>query len=105
MNLTKNPTIDDLKKLLATKEDTAGDHVIWTDNHGEVHIDTLPEDKGPGWISTMPMFRLRYETLARENGYVGEQAAKDKNWTEALFATLTRDWKNRLTGYSDDIHP
>jgi hypothetical protein len=93
MNLNENPAQQQLRDLLAGHDDTAGHHVLWVDSNGEVNITTLPR----GWppVEFQPAsaeVKLRYETFLAGNGYVGPEAAEDKEWVGELFDRLSKEW-------------
>jgi len=43
MNMNNNPTSEQLKELIASVDDNAGDHCLWIDNDGNVHLDLATE--------------------------------------------------------------
>jgi hypothetical protein len=47
MNLNSNPTIADQCALFAAANDSAGHHVLWVDNLGEVHLSCIPTGLSP----------------------------------------------------------
>ncbi len=91
MNLKNDPTTIDLSELLMPLNDNASDHITWVDFDGEVHISkiNLVKENAKFW----------YETLAAGNGYVGPQAANDKEYLEKELASLKRDWSKDARGY------
>ena len=46
--------------------------------------------------------RFRFETCDAGNGYVGVEAAKDKEYIDALYKGLLKAWNNGRRGYIDD---
>jgi hypothetical protein len=92
-NLNRNPTKDELRALLASRDDTAGHHVLWVAADGEVHITTLPRVWPPGEFTPPSNLRLRYETFLAGNGYVGQEAAEDDDWVDKQFARLLEEWE------------
>jgi hypothetical protein len=94
MNMSKNPTIDELKTLVARCDDDAGHHVLWVESNGEVHIDVLPDDLTPVGFeqNTGPKMKLRYETFQQGNGYVGAEAVSDAKHVAELFNDLKTGW-------------
>jgi hypothetical protein len=103
MNLSINPSQNDLALLLARVDDDAGHHIIWVAHNGEVHIDTLPEEMTPPEFATKnkEIIKFRLETCDQGNGYTGLSAADDKQWVEILFNGLITNWENNATGYID----
>jgi hypothetical protein len=101
MNLDRNPTKEQLQALLAHCDDTAGHHVLWVANNGDVAIATLPRNWPPAEWQASPLdVRLRYETFLAGNGYVGPEAAEDDGWVGELFDRLTKEW-TRVKGTSE----
>ena len=96
MNLTKNPTAEELSKLLGSVDDNAGHHVLWVDHAGEVHVDLEQE-----FDDNNPQLRFRYETYLSGNEYVGEKAVADRDYVEWLLGQLVEDWNTGETGYVD----
>jgi hypothetical protein len=105
MNLSRNPTIEQLRDLLKSCDDNAGHHVIWVGYDGEVHITLLDEDSTPGHRAEAMgnQIRFRYETRQRDNGYVGPEAAQDGEHLRLLFRDLLRDWEKDARGYIETI--
>lgn len=101
MNLTKSPSKDELRVLLAACDDNAGHHCIWVSHDGEVHIELLPEGLTPShWAMRMePRIKFRYETFTSGNGYVGSGASEDMKWVDTLFSWLQRDWARDAHDY------
>jgi len=101
MNLTKSPSKDDLRALLAACDDNAGHHVIWVSHDGEVHIELLPEGLTPAhWaMQNESRIKFRYETFITGNGYVGLGASTDMKWIDTLFSLLLRDWDRDAHGF------
>ncbi len=103
LNLNLGFAIDDLGKLLASCDDSAGHHIIWVDRDGIVSISLLPDDYSPaGWENLMVgKMKFRYETIVMGNEYVGPKAVRDKKYVEELYNDLINDWDNNRKGYID----
>jgi hypothetical protein len=103
MNLNKNPRRTELQELFAACDDTAGHHVLWVSQAGEVKLTLLPEDLTPlGWGKQMgDTVKFRYETFQCGNDYVGQAASEDKNQIDRLFASLKENWAKGVKGYID----
>jgi hypothetical protein len=99
MNVNENPTIDQLRELLAAQDDRAGHHKIWVSNSGEVQVTCLPWDVSPAqWMyAHQDDVRYCYETLDRGNGWVGQGAAGDDWWVKRLFGWLVGNWDGKPT--------
>lgn len=94
MNLTNNPTIQQLSKLLAPFDDTAGHHVLWVSKSGDVNITLLNGLSPIGFEQSTPSMALRYETFNAGNGYVGQGAAGDLNYLHRILNDLIEGWNN-----------
>jgi hypothetical protein len=94
MNLDANPTVQQLRELIARYDDAAGNHVLWVKRTGEVEISTVPPDNSPGrFQQEHPEMRLRYGPFLAGNEYVGPEAAADDEWIAELFESLLREWR------------
>jgi predicted phage gp36 major capsid-like protein len=54
MNLSENPTKEELKALIARSDDNEGDHILWVDRDGDVYcamraIAPVVDTKGLTW--------------------------------------------------------
>jgi hypothetical protein len=93
MNLDQNPTLDQLRDMLRSHDDRAGDHVVWVTRSGDVRLDRLPRGGNVHeFVAAHPDMQLRLETFQAGNGYVGPEAAGDDAWIAELFGWLTRTW-------------
>lgn len=93
MNLNKNPKFDELKALIEQCDDSAGHHILWVDNLGEVYISLLPEGLTPvGFEESCDEMRMRYETFTMGADYVGPNAAQDVRHVTSLFDMLMKNW-------------
>lgn len=103
MNLSANPTLDQLRHLLAAQDDTTGLHAIWVDNHGNVYISTYIRNTDGSALERMleNSRRFSYRVWTPESGFVGEEAANDDNWVRELFDDLLKDWQTGTTGLVD----
>ena len=103
VDLTQNPTVEDLANLFAQCDDSAGHHILWVDNSGSVFIDLLPEDKTPAWwaINFDGKYKFRWETFVRGNGYVGIGAGNDEEYVEKQLKKLIEHWTQGKSDYID----
>lgn len=93
MNLNQNPCLNDLRALLACANDDAGHHVLWVDTGGQVHVTVLDVTIDlPRFAISLPNVRLRFETYCVGHGYVGQEAAADREFVEDLFRQLELEW-------------
>jgi hypothetical protein len=103
LNLEDNPKPEQLAQLLAECDDNAGHHIIWVDYEGNVFIDMVPNNLTPaGWAEqNWGLYKFRFETAQKGNGYVGKEAAKDKEYVKNELESLIEHWKSGETGYID----
>lgn len=99
MNLTKNPTIQQLSDLHRVCNDETSHHILWIDTVGEVRVTPLPDAINPaGFEDRFPTCVLRYETCQAGNGYVGPEAAADTSLMQRLFSSLIKEWAEQGCG-------
>src|SRR5947208_2164588 len=68
MNMEQNPTLAQLRTLIAACNDRAAHHVLWVAKNGEVHLSPVPEDTTPvGFAEAEPEMQLRWETFQAGN--------------------------------------
>lgn len=103
VDITKNPTVEDLAKLFAQCDDKAGHHILWVDHDGNVFIDLLRHDRTPAWWGEEfdGKYKFRWETFVSGNGYVGKDAAQDSEYVKEKLKALMNDWKQNKKGYVD----
>lgn len=92
MNLNKNPTISELRKLFAAANDKAGHHVMWVDQSGEVHLDVVPENLTVPLSQALLGLALQFPIWVRGNDYVGPDAASAVAHMQGVFDALTKAW-------------
>lgn len=87
--LDDKPSMESLRSAIAAADDSAGNHVLWVDSAGQVHLDVLPEEMSPvDFQHSQPTMRARLPTLGQDNGYTGAAAAQDEEWMGSLYRTL-----------------
>src|SRR5207302_7994656 len=93
MNLNNSPTKEQLEEILARHDDRAGDHVLWVDGTGDVHLTVVHEGRnGAANEQPLPELQLRCETFRRGKEYVGPAAAADEEWVTRVFKSLLESW-------------
>ena len=80
--------------LLASKNDSKATQIRVTKSG----IVFLSEDVGSDNLDGI-LFRL--ETFDAGNGYVGQSAASDTEWTKKIYQTLKENWPNPRNSYID----
>ena len=100
MNMNQNPTVDQLRALVAACRGADAHHVMWIESNGEVHIDPVPDDLTPVGFEHAKgsAMKYRYETFVAGNGYVGAQAAADAVHMKELFDDLNAAWSDKDDG-------
>lgn len=94
MNLNRNPTIDQLRDLVSRCDDSAGAHVVWVNQQGEVAVARVLEDQTEAdFEQAHPDVQVRSEMFLPGNAYVGPEAAADIDWMTELFDNLNRKWQ------------
>jgi len=103
MKLTDNPTKEQLRELIASRDDDAANHVMWVDHAGQVYLVPLDDSTTPSQYAThlKQDMRFRFETFERGNDYVGEAASQDEEHVDSLFDHLLESWQKGKTGYVD----
>ena len=95
MNMNNNPTIDQLRALTAKCDDKSAHHVLWVHENGDVFTDPIPPRGAPIDFEEKAVgLKIRYETSAAGNGYVGEDAAKDDKYMGRIYKSLVKEWAN-----------
>jgi hypothetical protein len=95
LNLNANPSVEQLRNLLARCDDRAGHHVLRVTRVGEVELTRLPRTYPPPEVPNPPDVQLYYETFPAGKEYVGPEAAADEEWLSDLFASLEKEWRER----------
>jgi hypothetical protein len=99
MNMNNAPMQDQLRELIYACDDTAGDHILWADGLGEVHITLLLTETLANWILRMNgKVQFQYDVYVKNSGEVGKAAANNDLYVGILFKKLLHDWKNRKDG-------
>jgi hypothetical protein len=94
LDLNKPFTTQDVAMLIASKDDSANRQLRVTtegiaylsDEIGNIDIDGLA---------------FRFETWIAENGYCGDEAAKDRTWVRKIEDDLRTNWPNPTRNYID----
>ena len=94
---------EQLIRLIASKDDNAGHHMLWVSIDGDVLLDTIPKDQSPvGYAKSLEeRIQFRLETMMAGNGYVGTNAARDEKWVDRLYTALLKYYEGGLKGYID----
>lgn len=82
MNMNDNPTANQLAELLGAQDDGAGEHVLWIDDAGHVHMS----------LHAGPNVRIEYAPFEAGVGFVGPDAALDPEIVGDLLASVVEQW-------------
>jgi hypothetical protein len=87
------PTVDQLKILFAKADDSAGNHSLWIDKAGEVHLSLIPQELSPvGFEAETPSMQVRFGTLNAGGSNLGPGAAADDKYMANTFGILVASW-------------
>ena len=97
MNMNQRPTIRQLRHLVATANDAAGQHVMWVGVDGAVNLTTLRSGHAVElWFERMAgQIRFRVATFGAGERYVGAAASHDSEWMRDLFGYLRTRWTGK----------
>lgn len=100
MNMSSEPTKQQLKEIFATCDDSAGPHVLWVDSNGDVKLELVLLDPSailyPGTKS--PAFTGFLFRFNQGNGYVGKDASEDSQHINRMYKELVNEWRKRTHG-------
>lgn len=96
-------TKDQLCAVVSTIDDNVGNHIVWVDTSGYIHITTLhPGENSPlTLVKEWDDIKFRMETLCAGAGYMGKAAADDEHWMRKLHEGIQWGWNNGMIGYID----
>ena len=101
MNLDYNPTLDQLKLLVASVDDTQDSHIMYVNKTGEVRLAVFRVDTSVGAeYANEDTLQFILDTFLINEGYTGPQAALDPEWMEELLWELTEHWACKTTGFA-----
>lgn len=103
MNLKEQATKEELRNLIASRDDKVGHHMLWVSVDGDVFLDLIPGDLTPSGFheSKKDQLQFRLETLQVDNDYVGAEAAKDNEWVDRVYEALVGNWERSTREYID----
>lgn len=87
-------TIDNLRKLIASEDDTVptqfrvtnDGYLILSRNVGNQNLDGI---------------KFRLETNGAYNGYVGTEASQNDDWVNTIFNVIKKNWPDPMSPYID----
>ena len=101
MNLSQYPTKEQLRGLIASCDDEDGDHVLWVDHNGRVHLSLTPEELNGEDLNDAVLIKFRFDVWLKGQGDVGPLAAEDEAWIEEQFENLRWAWNEKVAGVID----
>lgn len=94
LDLTKPFTVDDVRRLIASKDDSQARQIRVT----KEGIAFISDAVGSLDLENI-LFRL--ETFSAGNGYTGEDAALDTHWVSKIHEVLKSNWPKPFDSYID----
>lgn len=94
LNTEENLTIENVAKLLASKDDSQ-DRQLRVTSDGVAYL-----SDEVGNINTNGLL-FRLETWDAGNGYVGAEAAKDEKWVKRIYECLSKQFPTPQSTYID----
>ena len=85
MNMNE-PTDEQLKIILASVDDNAGDHCLWIDIEGNVHLDLATEK--------FPNMRMKVSTFEQGENWCGEKASEFILYRQRVMTDLLNRWND-----------
>lgn len=89
-------TLDGVRKLLSSKEDSA-DCQLRVTNDGIAYLSDVVDATGKEALS----FRL--ESWDEGNNYVGQAASEDDEWVARIYKCLQKNWPIPASSYIDQF--
>jgi hypothetical protein len=81
MNLTHNPTLNQLSQLLGSVDDTQNSHILYVAKTGEVHLTAFRADTFAGaYYANEDTVQFVLDTFLIGQGYTGQKATEDPEW-------------------------
>jgi hypothetical protein len=96
LNNTGEFTIESLKKLIASEDDSVNTQFRVT-NDGYLFISKVVGNK------ELDEIKFRYETNGMGNGYVGKKASEDEIWVNLIFNSVNENWPNPSSSFIDTL--
>lgn len=94
IDVRKEFTMEDVRKLLASKDDSQHRQLRVTNNGIAYISDEVGADNIDG-------LAFRFETWIAGNGYCGLKASQDASWVSEVFDDLKKNWPNPKSTYID----
>lgn len=96
LNNPKDFTIDNVKKLIASEDDSVSTQIRVTIN-GMLYL-----SREVGNVNIQGL-AFRLETFDAGNGYVGIQASNDIDWIHTIHDVVSRNWPKPSSTYIDSF--
>lgn len=108
MRFPDQATIEDLKALVAARDDSSHPHLLWIHRCGDVYLHPVrpPHHIADfrAWVASSGAAHI-FGTLAAGGGWVGPNAAADPSWMAELHAHLHDGWILYTQACPDPQHP
>ena len=101
MNLNYNPTLDQLRQIIAGVDDTQDSHILYVTKNGDVRLTIFRSDTAAGAdYANEETLQFVLDTFLIGEGYVGQQAAQDPEWMDEVLSDLNEHWGCKTTGFA-----
>ena len=94
LNNPKDFTIDNLRKLIASEDDSVHTQFRVT-NDGFLFLSKEVGNK------SLEGIKFRLETNGAYNGYVGKEAAGNDSWVNRIYTVINKNWPRPISSYID----
>jgi hypothetical protein len=94
LNDPQDFTLDNVRKLIASKDDSANRQIRVT-KAGVAYLSDVVGNQETDDLA------FRIETLIRGNGYTGAEAAADDSWVRRIYNALQANWPKPQSSYID----
>ena len=96
LNNTGEFTIESLKKLIASEDDSVNTQFRVT-NDGYLFISKVVDD------NELAEIKFRYDTNRKGRGYVGKKASEDEDWVNLIFNSVNENWPNPYSPHIESL--
>lgn len=107
MRFPNQATIEDLKALVAARDDSSHPHLLWIHRCGDVYLHPVRPPRHVAhfrqWVASSGAAHI-FEPLAAGGGQVGPGAAADSSWMAELHAHLNQGWLLYTQACADPRH-
>jgi hypothetical protein len=95
MNMNENPSMEQLRDLIAPCSPGTCRYLPWVSTDGEVHVDPL-FDISEHDLTELCQGKMLFKLEPLSGGQIGPEAARDKGWLARLYGMLLSEWRKRF---------